>query len=230
MRSWAMLAVFGAVTGCVVYRDEFGSTDSTWSTDTTSSEPEPESEGQVTVGWRVGSAGCEVAGVETVEVTLGDTTGLFPCADEGATFEAEAGRHPLVLRGLDASGVARYAGDGGTIRVRRGELTTAPTVVLSGLPAQIEAHWSFDNGLLCAANGVGDVEVDLFDGDDTLVASEVADCEAARVRLAEVEAGAYVLVVLGRDPDGIVVYAGEIPVDAGRGDDLDLALVLSPEL
>ena len=230
MRSWVMVVGLAAAAGCVVYPDRYDQTSTDWSSDWTDGTSTPAPEGELAVGWRVGSTGCEAGGVETVEVELGDVVEVFPCVDEGATFTASAGRHPLTVRGLDADGMARYAGDGGTVRIERGELTTAPTVVLSGLPAQIEAHWSFDNGLLCAANGVRDVEVDLFDTDDTLVASETVRCDAARVGLADVQAGAYVLVALGRDAEGAVVYSGESTVEAGRGDDLELELVLAPEL
>lgn len=229
MRSWALLVVFVAVTGCVVYRDDFD--DSSWSSSgsSTTTPPPPSAEGQVAVSWRVGSAGCEAAGVETVEVDLDGFVEAFPCADESATFDAPSGRHPLTIRGLDAAGVARYAGDGGPVKVRRGEVTTASTVVLSGLPAQIGATWYFENGRLCAANGVGDVEVDLFDIDDTLVATATVACDTASAHLEDVEAGQYVLVVLGRDGDGEVVYSGDTLVDAGRGDTVDLDVVLVSE-
>jgi hypothetical protein len=222
MRSWAVLVACTMV-GCVVYRqDDSGS--STWSSSTGAPR-----EGQVEVSWRVGSAGCEAAGVETVEVELGETGWSFDCADEGATMSLPEGGHPLVLRGLDADGVARYEGDGGRVRVRAGRTQSVPTVLLSALPARVAATWFFENGHLCSQNGVDQVEVTLFDDGDAIERSESVPCEEGTLEFEELEAGGYALLLLGRDSEGEVLYSGESQLEAGRGDQLSVEIVLIPE-
>jgi hypothetical protein len=224
MRSWAMVMAC-AMASCVVHRqDDDWSSSSTWSSGT-----EAPRQGQVEVSWRVGSAGCEAAEVTTIEVALGDEVHAFPCGDEGAMVSAREGRHPLVLRGLDAGGVARYEGDGGRVEVQRGRVSSVPTVLLSALPATVAATWFFENGRLCSQNGVEQVEVTLFDDGDAIQLSETVPCEEGAIELEELEAGAYALLLLGRDGEGEVLYSGERPLDAGRGDQLSVEIVLVPE-
>jgi hypothetical protein len=222
------LVLLLAATGCVVVHDGW---DSSSSTDSGSStwEPPPPAVGDVEVGWQLGSAGCEAGGVVDVEITLGTLVTTAPCADELAVVVAPAGWADLVLRGLDADGVARYEGSGGEVRVHAGELVTAPTVLLSALPASIQASWFFENGRLCASNGVVDVEASLFDANDVLRASEIDACEASELRLGEVQAGPYVLLVLGRDDVGEAVFRGEAVIEAGRGDRIAVDVMLQPE-
>ncbi|MEQ1567086.1 MAG: hypothetical protein ABMA64_15715 [Myxococcota bacterium] len=216
MRAWVGTVVLAMATGCVVYK---GSDDTgVFQTD-----------GEIQLTWQVGSTGCEGSEVDTVQVDLGGFVDSFACADGGATMSAPAGTYTLSLAGLDAGGVARYGGDGGTVTVVGGQTYAAPTVVLSALPATISATWRFDNGALCSSNGVQDVDANLFDADDTLQASMTVPCDSAMLTLEDVEAGDYVLLLLGRDVGGTVVYSGEGQVGVERGDMVTVDVVLAPE-
>lgn len=228
MRSWMLAVACAWMGGCIVYKDSNDSdwhSGSTWSSSTT---PAPR-EGQVEVSWQVGAQGCEAAGVETIEVDLDGYTTAFACADEAATVSVRQGRYRLILRGLDADGVARYEGDGGQVRVHNNQVTAAPTVVLSALPVTIEASWFFDNGRLCSQNGVSEIEANLFDSEDVLKGTQSVPCDVGVLAFEEVEADAYALLLLGRDGGGAVRYSGEGQIDAERGDRLDLEIVLLPE-
>ncbi|MEQ1568764.1 MAG: hypothetical protein ABMA64_24205 [Myxococcota bacterium] len=229
MRLWA-LAVIGS-SGCVVYR----SADSTWSSTSSSSstwtDPAPSAgpHGEVEVSWQVGAGGCEAAGVDTVEVDLDGRVDAFPCADGGAVVEAETGKYDLVLRGIDVDGVARYGGWGGKVRVNRGEVTEVPTIVLAALPATVTATWYFDNGHLCAANGVTEVEANLFDEDDTLHATASSPCDDGTLTLDDVQTGPYVLLLLGRDASGDVTYSAQQQLSVLGGDAIGLDIMLLAE-
>ncbi|MEZ4239242.1 MAG: hypothetical protein R3F59_24430 [Myxococcota bacterium] len=212
-------------TGCVVYRDDY---DSTWTSDT-GAYTAPPPMGQIDVTWRLGSAGCEAAGVTTVAIDVDGAVTEAPCADEGALLDAASGKHRLTLRGLDVDGIARYEADVEKIVVDRGEVTTVPTVVLEAMPAGIRATWFFENGRLCAANGVATLQFDLFDDNDVIRASTEVPCDDSAADLGEIEAGSYVLTALGRDPQGAATFHGAEPVEAGRGDWLSVDVMLQPE-
>jgi hypothetical protein len=224
MRSWTVW-VACTMASCVVYRQgDDWSESSTWSSSTSGPR-----EGEVEVSWQVGPSSCEEAAVETVEVELGGTVRTFPCTDEGATVTAPEGRHDLVLRGLDAEGIARYEGEGGRVRVHPGQTNSVPTVILSALPASIAATWFFENGHLCSQNGVDQIEVTLFDAGDAIEHSEMVPCEQGAIEFMELEAGRYALLLLGRDGEGNVHHAGTSQLEAGRGDHLSVEIMLTPE-
>jgi hypothetical protein len=236
MRSWAMAAAVAAWTqaiGCVIYKDDAewitgGDESSTWTSSTTPGTDPGPADGRLEVDWQLGSSGCEAAGIATVEVAVGGMAWAFACTDGTAVVDVPAGRHELVLTGIDADGAPRYSGDGGRVRVRAGQLSTAPTVVLSALPASLSASWFFDDGHLCAANGVDLVEANLFDENDVVQASAEVECDVGVLSFDEVEPGAYVLLLLGRDEDGAVSYSAELQLAVQPGDQLGFDLMLAP--
>jgi hypothetical protein len=195
-----MLAILAGLTGCVVH-----------------TEPEPELEdGTVVVAWQVGAAGCEAAGVETVEVAVGDeASGSFACADEQATLEVPPGRYDLFLDGVDAQGAIRYGGDG-SVTVGSGQSVNADTVVLGALPADLTVTWYFENGRLCSANGVSEVTITVFQ-DDYPVDTVVAPCDEGSAALDPLVAGTYDVSLLANDGAG-GAFSGTETVDLGKGD------------
>jgi hypothetical protein len=214
MRSWVVGVACASAAGCVVYKGG----------DDTGTVPQL---GQLDLTWQVGSLGCESAGVTSVEVDLGGTViDSFACANEAASISVDAGTYTLTLRGLDVDGVARYSGDGGTVTVYGGQTSAAPTVLLSALPATINTTWYFENGRLCSANGVNEVELNLFDEDDTLQASMTSPCDAGELLLEDIEAGTYVLLLFGLDEAGVELYNGTAQIAVERGDDLAVDVML----
>jgi predicted phosphodiesterase len=231
MRTWALLAVLS--TGCVVYADPNGGWSESSSTSTWSGGGGGGGggrEGQIEVSWQVGASGCEAAGVDQVQVDFdGDALGTFPCADGGAVVDAPVDEAKLEAFGIDGQGVTRYAGDAGRVRVRANEVATAPTIVLSALPASIKATWFFDNGHLCGANGIDTVEADLFDLDDTLQAQDELPCDQGQVRFDQVESGDYTVLLLARDRDGQGRYVGQAPITVLPGDALAVDVMLTAQ-
>jgi hypothetical protein len=211
--------------GCIVYADGTstwsGSSSSTWST------PAPPRDGQIEVSWQLGGDGCEAAGIDVVEVDLDGDVTAFPCVDGGGLATARTGKHRLEMRGLDPQGVVRYEGAGGRVQVRPQVVEVAPTVVLAAMPARLAVTWYFEDGHLCGANGVVDVEADLFDDHDTLAASTTTGCEDGEIVLEDVEAGSYVLMLLGRDGNGQATFRADLAIDAQPGDFLSVDLMLS---
>lgn len=224
MRSWTAVLACIWTSGCVVYRDA----DSTWSSPG-SSTPGASPTGEVEVSWQVGGSGCEAAGIESVEIDLGGLVSVVDCADESAIVTGQVGRAALSMRGIDANGIARYEGDGGMVDVKRKQVVVAPTVLLSALPASLDVSWYFENGRLCSQNGVDVIEASLFDSEDVLHASDTKPCDVGNIELEEVQAGSYVLLLLGRTADGEVIYSGGSSFDAQRGDSLTIDVPLAEE-
>jgi hypothetical protein len=186
-------------------------------------------DGTVNVTWQVGPTGCEASGVSSVEIAWDSGAQTFSCEDEAATFTAEPGRYLMSFTGLDAGGQARYGGEA-DVSVYSGQVTTVPTVVLSALPATVVATWRFENGALCASNGVESVDLNLFDQDDKLEQSLEVPCNDGIATLIDVDAGSYTLLVLGRDAAGLETFSGQVAIEAEKGDLAEVEVVLVEEL
>ena len=196
-----MLAILVAMTGCVVKGDE---------------TPEPLPDGTIIVAWEVGASGCEVAEVDTVQVTIDEETSSFPCLDGTATFEVPAGAYDIHLDGLDLQGATRYGGDT-TVTVGADQTVNAPTAVLSALPADLTVTWFFENGRLCSANGIEEVELTVFE-DDFVVDSIIAPCDDGTASLEDLVAGTYDVNLLARDSGGVAQFSGTETVDLQKGE------------
>lgn len=197
-----MLAILAGLTACVVESKD----------GTTELE-----DGTIVVAWEVGASGCEAAGVTQVRVTVGDEAdATFACADGTASFEVPPDHYDVHLDGLDAQGAVRYGGDT-TVTVGAGMTVDAPTVVLSALPADLTVTWYFENGRLCSANGVEDVELTVFE-DDFVVDTVTAACDDGTASLEGLVAGTYDVTLFGRDAGGVSLFSGTETVDLGKGD------------
>lgn len=184
-------------------------------------------DGAVEVAWEVGASGCEAAGVATVEVSIGDAIGTFPCSDGGATLEVPPGDHFVLLDGIDAQGQVRYGGEG-EITVGPGEVVAVPTIVLSALPADLTVTWYFDNGRLCGQNGVELVDVRVFQ-DDYVVGEAEAHCDDGEATVEALVAGRYDVSVLARDGQGVATHGATEVVDLGKGDHVVVEIELLAE-
>lgn len=180
---------------------------------TSTTEPEP---GSLSLTWSVGAGGCEAAGVAEVEVALGNARERLPCEDGGAVISGDPGRYDVVATGLDAGGNPRYEGST-TVTVDAGAESTAH-VTLAALPASLSVSWWFENGRLCAANGVPEVHVVLFDDEDYVVAEESPACDDGLVALSDLASGTYGLLVEALDADGALAFSGSAAVELGKGD------------
>lgn len=215
MRSWVAIAVVGLATGCVVRGDKDG-------------EPE-DTTGSVDISWQMGPSGCEASGITEVEVSIGGVGGTYPCEDEAATLLVPGGTYDLTLLGLDAGGEPRFGGESAGVSVHGGSTTTVPTIVLGALPATLEVSWRFENGDLCANNGVEDVEAFLFDDQDVVQATLAAPCNEGSLLLEDIDAGTYTLLLNGNDAAGLEQFSGtaEIILDRGQTSDVTISLGLN---
>jgi len=217
-----------ASSGCVVYADGSEGSSSSSSTDWTQEDVGPHAKGQIDATWQVGADGCEAAGVETVEIVhRGVSLGSFPCADGEAVVDAPPDRGVLELTGSDADGVVRYAGEVGRVRVYAGQTTTAPTVLLEPLPATVAVTWYFENGHLCSANGIQEVEIDLFDANDVVQHQGTTSCDDGRFSFDGVEPGTWSLLLLGRTGHGDAAWRASADLELQGGDSVREDLMLS---
>jgi hypothetical protein len=160
--------------------------------------------GEVEVSWQVASSGCEASGVTEVAVEIGGVGGSYDCA------------------------VARYGGESAAVTVIGGQTTRVPTVVMGALPASITASWSFDNGMLCAQNGVEQIDMIVYDN-DFIEDESVAPCDSGELTIADIRAGEFVISLLGRDANQQVVYSGEAQVSLEKGDNEIVHVQLVPQ-
>lgn len=181
-------------------------------------------DGTIDLTWGVGSSGCEEAGVTDIVVTAGDVEGQFACADGAAKLDVPPGTYALEARGLDVGGVDRYSGT--TTVTVSSETSTAAHVVLSALPGGLRVTWFFENGRLCASNGVTDIRATLFDDEDYVVDEVDASCEDGAVAFEDLEAGAYAAVVVGHDGSFVPKFQGEVDAVLEKGDQVEIEVQL----
>jgi hypothetical protein len=180
--------------------------------------------GNLSIHWLVGSSDCERAGVTTIAVfltgerALGTDVRTFDCRDGGALLTGlRPGVYSLSFRGRDANNVDRFGGEVTGVEVRSNGTTTVQTVRLSALPAEMRVTWYFENGRMCAFNGVANVEIVLYRAEYEIF-STVVPCIDALVELQDIQADTYDVEVLGLDDGGRARFVGQEQVQVGRGD------------
>lgn len=205
---------------------------STWSMGcvvTQQGDDDPILPGTLELTWQVGPGGCEQAGVTGIEVDVAGVVGSFRCEANGGTLSVPPGTHDVHLLGLDAGGVARYEGVSYNVVVRQNQVTQAPTVLLSALPAEISVTWFFDNGRFCSHElnkGVTEIEALLYDADDFVDASVFGDCETGELLIEDVRPGDYTLTLVGRNDAGAITHRGDSPLVVEKGDRLEVDVEL----
>lgn len=188
--------------------------------------PEALTPGDVELPWTIPPAGCEAAGVDTVEVTLAGAQDRFverrPCADGALSLrDVPFGRYALSMRGL-ARGAAVHDSPQTTLVVRPDVATTAPTTVLTAMPAAVELSWRFADNQRCQARQAETILIGLYDPAGALIASASAPCEAAAHTLTDLPAGSWTIGLTAL-PSGPAV-AAPITLKRGQRAALDLAL------
>ncbi len=182
--------------------------------------------GGIDVSWAVGASGCVAAGVETVRISGDGVMTEVPCGDGAVSIDADPGIVDLVFDGLDVDGRPRYQAQADDVRVNSGEVTTLPTVVLAALPANITVIWYFENGRLCGANGIDDLDVTLYD-DDNIVETLTTPCDDGIEEVPSVQSGTYTLAVFGRDDQGVIKFGAEQDLVLDKGDSSTVEVMLT---
>jgi len=190
---------------------------------------EPSADAELDVSWVAGPDGCRAAGVETVRARLdfdsGTRTKRFDCErGSGMISGLRPANYRLRLRGLDDRGEAVYGAGSEKLTIRDGEVTEAPRMRLTALPASVHLVWRFGNGRVCGANGVDQVRAALFDADDYRVAERTVDCTEGRARFEEVPPGESLAELRAEGPERS--YAGAVQLEAPRGQTVTAEIVL----
>jgi hypothetical protein len=154
--------------------------------------------GSVESTWELRPAGCQAAGVESVEVWL---TPTGQGASEPVDFQRacqtgnlvadgiEPGHYELRFFGIDAQGDVPFAAGPTNITVYSDQTNTAPHALLTARPSSLAATWRFKNGRLCGSNGVDRVTVSVYGEQGDLIRTDDFDCTRGEARLHHIPPG-----------------------------------------
>jgi len=214
------LALAALMAGCVIDGSRPGTDGST---------TELPGDGIVEVNWIVGSSGCELAGVSDVLLELGTYSNTVPCDNGTTRIQIMAGDYELTVTGLDPEGVARFQATEDLVSVFEGDTTVLQTLRLSALPATLTLFWKFENGSLCGANGVDNIDVALFTNEQLVAPFPlVVECASGEATFEDIASGAYVVSLLGLDEADQATFEARKEIELFRGETLEEELELLP--
>lgn len=195
-------------------------------------EPVPLGDGSLTVTWEVSPRGCEAAGVERVEVTLrnahGDYAERVSCADGRIDFDRlAAASYELTVVGTDAGGQPTFGSEPSTVRIEPERHHEAPRQRLTALPATVSVSWRFDNGQVCGANDVDQVEVTVFDHAFYEVGRDTFDCNDGGGSLEGLTAGSYLVEAVAEGDEA--TWRGLTETELKRGETAEVDVLLEIE-
>lgn len=162
--------------------------------------------GALVVPWEVLPMGCQQAGLEHVRLTLLPRDGSTPpsrlsleapCAQGVITLkDVDYGAYTLKLEGLSQALEPRYLAQPSDVIVIQPEATRRlDALVLTPKPSTLDVIWRFEDGALCGAHGVDEVEVMLFDQAGYMLSSAQRECALGHARFEGLKAGAYSALV-----------------------------------
>lgn len=183
-----------------------------------------EDPGGLSLQWRVSPLGCKDSGVQIVTAEVQGPSApsqvVFPC-DTGRTVieDLMPGRYTVRLYGVDLSGRATFASAQIDVGVSPGTITPIESLRLTAKEARLEINWFFENGRLCAQNGVSEVLIGVYDKDAYAIDERTYACGTARGTIEGLQSGSYLIQILGLAPDGTGLFQGIRALDLQRGDD-----------
>ncbi len=196
-------------------------------------EDAPPQPGTMSLSWKISPLGCEASGVENVEVEVYRKTGEVPsrylaaCTAGRTTIDGlEPGRYLINVLGLDLDGKAIFETGEHEVPVYAGEIATPEQFRLTAKKAELIFSWAFDNGRLCAANGVSDVVVGVYDMDGFAIDEVAYACADGVGTVDGIPSGAFIIEAVGMAVDGSGLYRSLLEVAVERGDELNVDLQL----
>lgn len=196
-------------------------------------EEASEDPGVLTLGWRVSPLGCEASGVKNVELHLDgldDQPGLtqtWSCNAGRAILDGLLpGRYAFTLTGRDDAGRATFASPRTQLAVQPGRVTTYNDARLTARPGQVNVTWRFDNGHLCASNGIDHVFIGVYDADAYVMQETLLPCADGTGTLEGLPSGSFFVEVLGLAPDMTSLFRGIQEIQLERGDEASLDVTL----
>jgi hypothetical protein len=192
----------------------------------------PLGQGEIALTWQISPRGCADANVTNVVVGVRGPetrTEIFECdRGEAMLFDLTAGTYAVSIEGIDEDGIARFTSADSRVTVHP-ELTTPNSHTrLVAKPSEAVVSWRFEDGRVCGAHGLTQMNISAFDKFDYQVATVDADCNQASTALSEVFAGTYLIQVTGVGDDG--VWTGDGTISLQRGESAKIEVVLSPSL
>jgi len=183
-----------------------------------------EDPGGLSIQWRISPLGCGDSGVQIITAEIQGPSApsevVYPC-DTGRTLvdDLRPGRYVVRLYGIDQSGRATFASSEIAVGVSPGTITPVEPIQLTAKEARLDISWFFENGRLCAQNGVTDVSIGVYDHDAYAIDERSYACGTARGSVDGLQSGSYLIHVLGKGPDGVGLYQGIKAIELHRGDE-----------
>ena len=190
-----------------------------------SDEVAPFGTGSVALEWAVSPRGCEEAGVMHVEAQLtrtsdtSTTTHRVACSQGTAIIDdLTVGDYQIALQGLDERDRPIFSAPSRELVVRPDTLERLEEPLrLSAMPSTLQVGWRFEDGRVCGAHGVEQIEVGVFDESDFEVARARFDCNQGWGQITPIPAGQYTAVIEALGDQDRVVWAGITEASLVRG-------------
>ncbi len=185
-------------------------------------EVEPMDNGNLSLTWDVSPKGCKDSGVTEIEVSLEnsyyDYRERFSCEKgEAQLGSIYPGNYRLNVSGFDKSAQVTFAAAQQSVTVHGAKIETIGRVRLTAKPASVEVAWLFDNGRVCGANDVEQIDVIVFDDKGYEVASSQFTCNDGSGVVKGLPAGKY-LVEASAQVGGKTAFEGQSEVELDRGE------------
>lgn len=189
----------------------------------------PVGAGTLALEWDVRPRGCESAGVETVSVQLTGAERIidtFACEEgQGDIEDLAPGNYELSIFGMDTRQRRIFWAEPTRVTIQGERVTEVESVDLTARPAEVDVFWTFENGRVCGANDVEQVEIAVFDKLDYEVARDTFACDEGVAPMTGFPAGTYVFEV-SATVAGIDAWRGSESVTVDRGEDAQVDVTL----
>ncbi len=196
-----------------------------------------EGENDLIVYWQVAGGTCSMAGIPNVRIELIDEEEFLvdqvttPCTNGQVTFvDVEAGLYSVQVFGLNEGGETTYLSQSADVDVAPSGVPTelTPPLQLEVQRSGLDVFWSFASGKLCNIEGIGEVEIAVW---DVLAEKNVhqakTECTVGHHNIEDITSGEYKVQVFGLDENGIRVLTGlSETVELGAGDLKEISIVL----
>ncbi len=219
-------------------------------------------DGSAVISWRVGGSGagsgCEAAEIGLVEVELIHRGEIYDvasgdCDSQRIQFErVRPGKYDVRVLGYPLAQAAKsrqrdpaeatFEGFFKGLEVRSNREAAPQEILLSARQGSIYVNWTFENGLMCASNGIDDVEILVFDMRGNKIYERTVRCDLSDYRdelppaeqagplrgvlIEGLYAEPLTVEVAGIDGAGIGAWLGVESFDLSRGEVRDVLVTL----
>jgi hypothetical protein len=172
--------------------------------------------GNLLIRWKIGGMSCLKANVANVKILLLQDETLInesteSCvAQEHLFTDIPAGSYRLDLQGLTLDNKFVYEGSDDSVTVSSGKtIIMNNAVVLTERKASLTLKWKFENGQLCAYNGVELMEVSVWDEHSNKIFFEYINCNP-QIKKGQSSADGYLIENLDSEELNIEIFGLDI--------------------